>query len=402
VPCRLAYLFERFPAFTKTFCAREVAELYRQKLQVPVFSIRKPNDDRPLNISLDGIDVRYLPDSNSFRFKMLTRFAARRFSHIWNPKADPRDKHRFYEAIHLGPLLEKEGITAIHAHFAGLAARTAWWINRLFGVPYSFTGHANDIFVEKPDQRLPLKQLIKDAEFVATETDFSTDYLQSKFPESANKIHRVYNGLNLDPFRLADPATGPLKIISIGRLIPKKGFEILVNACNILIASGLQLNCRIVGSGPEHVPLRQLIDRLGLGKFIELTGPKAQPEIVDLLAQSNLFVFPAVEDGSGDRDNLPTVIIEAMASGLPVVATGLGGIGEIVTHQANGLIVPEGDANALAKAIGFLDEHADIRKSYGQNGLAVVKEKFRVETTVAGLIGLFRQYFQGVAMPVQE
>jgi colanic acid/amylovoran biosynthesis glycosyltransferase len=394
VPCRLAYLFERFPAFTKTFCAREVAELYRQKLQVPVFSIRKPNDDRPLNISLDGVDVRYLPDSNSFRFKMLTRFAARRFSHIWNPKEDPRDKHRFYEAIHLGPLLEKEGITAIHAHFAGLAARTAWWINRLFGVPYSFTGHANDIFVEKPDQRLPLKQLIKDAEFVATETDFSTDYLQSKFPESANKIHRVYNGLNLDPFRLADPATGPLKIISIGRLIPKKGFEVLVNACNILIASGLQLHCRIVGSGPEHVPLRQLIDRLGLGKFIELTGPKAQPEIVELLAQSNLFVFPAVEDGSGDRDNLPTVIIEAMASGLPVVATGLGGIGEIVTHQANGLIVPEGDASALAKAIDFLDEHAEIRKSYGQNGLAVVKEKFRVETTVAGLIGLFRQYFR--------
>ena len=393
MPRRLAYLFERFPAFTKTFCAREVAELYRQKLRVPVFSIRKPNDDRPLNISLDGVDIRYLPDSNSLRFKMLTRIAARRFSHISNPKEDPRDKHRFYEAIHLGPRLEKEGITAIHAHFAGLAARTAWWIKRLFGIPYSFTGHANDIFVERPDQRLPLKQLIKDAEFVATETDFSTDYLQSKFPESANKIHRVYNGLNLDPFRMANPAAGSLEIISIGRLIPKKGFELLVNACNVLMSRGLQLHCRIVGSGPEHVPLRQLIDRLGLGKFIELTGPKAQPEIVDLLAQSNLFVFPAVEDGSGDRDNLPTVIIEAMASGLPVVATGLGGIGEIVTHQANGLIVPEGDVDALATAIGFLAEHAELRKSYGQNGLAVVKEKFRVETTVAGLIGLFRQYF---------
>jgi colanic acid/amylovoran biosynthesis glycosyltransferase len=393
VPRRLAYLFERFPAFTKTFCAREVAELYRQKLRVPVFSIRKPNDERPLNISLDGVDIRYLPDSNSLRFKMLTRIAARRFSHISNPKEDPRDKHRFYEAIHLGPRLQKEGITAIHAHFAGLAARTAWWIKRLFGIPYSFTGHANDIFVERPDQRLPLKQLIKDAEFVATETDFSTDYLQSKFPESANKIHRVYNGLNLDPFRMANPAAGSLEIISIGRLIPKKGFEVLVNACNVLMSRGLQLHCRIVGSGPEHVPLRQLIDRLGLGKFIELTGPKAQPEIVDLLAQSNLFVFPAVEDGSGDRDNLPTVIIEAMASGLPVVATGLGGIGEIVTHQANGLIVPEGDVDALATAIGFLAEHAELRKSYGQNGLAVVKEKFRVETTVAGLIGLFRQYF---------
>jgi colanic acid/amylovoran biosynthesis glycosyltransferase len=390
---RLAYLFERFPAFTKTFCARDVAEIYRQNLRVPVFSIRRPNDDRPLNIPLDGVDIRYLPDSNSLRFKVLTRLAAKRFSHIWNPKQDPRDKHRFYEAIHLGPLLEKEGITALHAHFAGLATRTAWWIKRLFGIPYSFTGHANDIFVEKPDQRLPLGQLIQDAEFVATETEFSTQYLQSKFPESAGKIHRVYNGLNLDPFRLADPGRSSVEIIAIGRLIPKKGFEVLVQACNMLIARGLQLHCRIVGAGPEHVPLRQLVDRFALGKFVELTGPKAQPEIVELLAQSNLFVFPAVEDGTGDRDNLPTVIIEAMASGLPVVATPLGGIGEIVTHQRNGLVVPQGDADALAGAIAFLAEHADLRKSYGQNGLAVVKEKFRVETTVGGLIELFRRYF---------
>src|SRR5258708_21469529 len=110
---------------------------------------------------------------------------------------------------------------------------------------------------------------------------------------------------------MANPAAGSLEIISIGRLIPKKGFELLVNACNVLMSRGLQLHCRIVGSGPEHVPLRQLIDRLGLGKFIELTGPKAQPEIVDLLSQSNLFVFPAAEHGSIYRDTLPTVIFDS-------------------------------------------------------------------------------------------
>jgi colanic acid/amylovoran biosynthesis glycosyltransferase len=328
-------------------------------------------------------------------FKLLTRLSVKRFSQVWNPKQDPRDKHRVHEAIHLGPLLEKEGITAVHAHFAGMATRTAWWIKQLFGIPYSFTGHANDIFVEKPDQRVPLGQLIREAEFVATETEFSTQYLQSKFPESASKIHRVYNGLNLDPFRPSNPGAGPVEIIAIGRLIPKKGFGVLIQACNTLVSRGLNLHCRIVGAGPEHVPLRQLIDHLGLGKFVELSGPKAQPEIVQMLAGSNLFVFPAVEDQTGDRDNLPTVIIEAMATGLPVVATGLGGIGEIVTHRSNGLIVPEGDVDALADAIAFMAEHPDLRKSYGQNGLATVKDKFRVETTVAGLIGLFRQYYRG-------
>src|SRR5260370_24687391 len=177
---------------------------------------------------------------------------------------------------------------------------------------------------------------------------------------------------------MGNRGAGSMESISKGCLIPKKGFELLVKACNVLMSKGLQLHWRIVGSGPEHVPLRQLIDRLRLGKFIELTGPKAQPEIVDLLAQSNLFAFPAVEDGSGDRDNLPTVIIEAMASGLPVVATGLGGIVQIRTHRANGLIIPEGDVDALATAIGFLAEHAELRKSYGPNGLAAGKEKFRV------------------------
>src|SRR5260370_36023070 len=137
---------------------------------------------------------------------MLTRIAARRFSHISNPKEDPRHKHLFYEAIHLRPRLEKEGITAIHAHFAGLAARTAWWIKRLFGIPYSFTGHANDIFVERPDQRLSLKQLIKAAEFVATETDFSTGHLHSKVPEPPNKTHHVYNWRDLHPYLRATRA----------------------------------------------------------------------------------------------------------------------------------------------------------------------------------------------------
>jgi colanic acid/amylovoran biosynthesis glycosyltransferase len=196
----MAYLFERFPAFTKTFCAREVAELYRQNRRIPVFSIRRPNDERPLNIPLNEVAIHYFPDSNSPIFKIPTRWAARRFKDYWDREVDSRDKHRFYEAIYLGHRLSKLGIEHLHIHFAGIAARTAWWVKKLFGISYSFTGHANDIFVEKPNQRVALKDLVADARFVVTVSDYGVDYLRSRFPFAAKKIYRVYNGLDLAQF----------------------------------------------------------------------------------------------------------------------------------------------------------------------------------------------------------
>jgi glycosyltransferase involved in cell wall biosynthesis len=262
--CKLAYLFERFPAFTKTFCAREVAELYRQNYRVPVFSIRRPNDERPVNIPLDEVAIHYLPDSNSPFFKIPTRWAARRFADHWQKEVDSRDKHRFFEAIYLGNRLKKAGIKHLHVHFAGMAARTAWWIKKLFGISYSFTGHANDIFVEKPDQRVPLKSLVAEARFVVSVSDYGVHYLKSRFPFAANKIYRVYNGVDLAQFIPAEPAARSAHIISVGRLIPKKGYAELVEACSLLNQQELDFRCTIIGGGPEHLPLRQLITARGL------------------------------------------------------------------------------------------------------------------------------------------
>jgi glycosyltransferase involved in cell wall biosynthesis len=388
----LAYLFERFPAFTKTFCAREVAELYRQDYRVPVFSIRRPNDERPVNIPLEEVAIHYLPDSNSPFFKIPTRWTARRFTDYWQKEVDSRDKHRFFEAIYLGNRLKKAGIKHLHVHFAGMAARTAWWIKQLFGTGYSFTGHANDIFVEKPDQRVPLKSLVADASFVVSVSDYGVHYLKSRFPFAANKIHRVYNGINLSQFVLAKPGAQPVRIISVGRLIPKKGYAELVEACSLLNEQGLDFRCTIIGGGPEHLPLRQLITARGLDQMIELVGPKSQIDIVELLAQSQIFVFPARRDETGDQDNLPTVLIEAMASGLPIVSSSLAGIPEIITDQINGVLVPQQAPEALASAIRSLLLDPKKRESLGVSGLSTVREKFNLVATVQELIGIFESH----------
>jgi len=388
---QLAYLFERFPAFTKTFCAREVAELYRQNYRIPVFSIRRPNDERPVNIPLDEVAIHYLPDSNSPFFKIPTRWAARRFTNHWRKEIDSRDKHRFFEAIYLGNRLKKAGIEHLHVHFAGMATRTAWWIKKLFGINYSFTGHANDIFVEKPDQRVPLESLMAEARFVVTVSDYAVDYLKSRFPVAAHKIYRVYNGINLAQFTPAQPGVQSVRIISVGRLIPKKGYADLIEACGLLYKQGFDFRCTIVGGGPEHLPLRQLIEAQRLDKMIELVGPKSQTEIVELLAQSQIFVFPARRDEAGDQDNLPTVLIEAMASGLPIVTSRLAGIPEIITDQINGILVPQRAPEALASAIRSLLLDPKKREKLGASGLSTAREKFSLAATVQELIAIFER-----------
>jgi colanic acid/amylovoran biosynthesis glycosyltransferase len=384
---RLGYLFERFPSFTQTFCAREIAELYLQGVRPPVFSIRQPKDDRPLGIPLENIPVFYLPDTNSLEFKLKTKLISPQLTKAWSGSGDLRDKSRFREALYLGSRLRKAGVTHLHVHFAGLASRTAWWIKRLFGIPYSFTGHANDIFCPKPDQRTTLKDLIDAASFVVTVSDYSAGRLRRDFPNA--KIFRVYNGLDLSLFRRATPKANPLKMISVGRLIEKKGFPYLIEACDQLRTHETPFTCEIIGDGPDREQLEQLIRSLNLEGQVRLLGPKTQPEIIELLAQSSLFVFPAIHDRSGDTDNLPTVLIEAMASGLPIVATNIAGIPEIVRPEENGLLVPEKDSGELGIAIQKLQTHPEHLQEYGAKSVSLAEKHFSLSNTVAQLAQIF-------------
>jgi colanic acid/amylovoran biosynthesis glycosyltransferase len=389
---KLGYLFERFPAFTQTFCARELAELYRQGTSPPVFSIRRPAEAGPTNIPLDGIPVFYLPDSNSLEFKIRTKLVPAPLKNLWSGSGDIRDKTRFREAAYLGRKLKKAQVSHLHVHFAGLASRTAWWIKRLFGITYSFTGHANDIFCPKPDQRVGLGNLIAEASFVVVVSDFGANWLRRGFPEFAQKIHRVHNGLDLSVFKAAVPSTRPLRLLSVGRLIEKKGFQFLVEACRLLRSSGSRFVCQIVGEGPEHDRLQGLIEGYQLSDMVQLMGPLPQTKIVEILAQSSIFVFPAIHDSSGDTDNLPTVLIEAMASSLPIVATEVAGIPEIVQHNGNGILVPEKDPIRLAEAIRVMASDKTLLDRFGKASRRIAEEKFALSYTVGQLRRLFAQF----------
>jgi glycosyltransferase involved in cell wall biosynthesis len=381
----VGYLFERFPRFTQTFCAREVAELYRQALPVPVFSIYHPKEAIPEVTGLDRVRIHYLPSTKNPIVIARAHLFSPHLHKIWRANGDRRDKRRFREAVHLGPMLQHREITHLHVHFASIAAHTAWWLKRLFGITYSFTGHANDIFCPNPSHRISLDDLVRGATFVVGETNYSSNRLKQEFPYAREKIFRVYNGLDPSIFKTAVPEREPLRIVSVGRLIEKKGWRYLIEACAILRDHGFHFDCRIIGNGPDEQLLQELIQQLSLTERVHLTGPRSQREIIDILAESSLFVFPAIRDQQGDSDNLPTVLIEALASSLPIVATTVAGIPEIVEEESNGLLVPEKDPKELALAIERLCRDPARRRTFGIASRRIAEETFSLQGTVAQL-----------------
>jgi colanic acid/amylovoran biosynthesis glycosyltransferase len=391
----LAYLFERFPSFTQTFCYREVVELRRQGISPAIFSVRRPVNEpaQDWDASLVG-EVTYLPGDEQLvsevdravRKAKLPQSAAGEIA-AWGRKTDFL---RLYQAAWLGPRLQALGVRHVHAHFAGLAARTAFWIERFFGIGFTFTGHANDIFAPKPFE-ISLGKLIGAARAVVTVSDFGVRFLQSKYPEGAAKMRRVYNGIELERFQLADFATTPPAIVSIGRLIEKKGFDDLIEACRLLRERGVDFRCEIIGEGPLEDALREQIAAAGLTNVIALAGPLPQRKVIERLAQAMVFVLPCVAEAGGGMDNLPTVVMEAMAAGLPVVSTAVGGVPEMVQEGATGFLVPERQPLALAEALGRLLADPELARSLGAAGYERAAQLFAIEKSAQALRALFHR-----------
>lgn len=391
----VAYLFERFPSFTQTFCYREIAELRRQGFAPTIFSVRRPKDEPPQDWDPGIVQaVEYLPDDDllvreidlALRKGNLPEEAAREVK-AWGRASDFL---RLYQAAWLGLRLHALGAGHLHAHFAGLAARTAYWVTRFFGIGFSFTAHANDIFSPKPFT-ISLGKLVAAARAVVTVSDFSVAFLSGKFPAEAAKLHRIYNGIDLARFQPATFDAATPAIISIGRLIGKKGFGDLIEACRLLAAERIDFRAEIIGEGPLEPALRAQIAAACLTKSVRLAGPLPQNEVIGRLAQSSVFALSCVTEAGGGMDNLPTVVMEAMAAGLPVVSTRLAGVPEMVRDGGTGFLVPERQPALLAEALARLLGDRELARSLGATGRQEATTRFAIRESARQLQALFQQ-----------
>ena len=387
MPHSFAYLFERFPSFVQTFVYREAAEMVRRGMEPWLVSIRRPDDPVDLAAVMDA-EVFYMPEEMTLRAEVDAQRAAGKL--LWrtrramSQRRTEKDSQRIFEAIWLAPRLRERGVRHVHAHFGGVAARTAWWLRRLFGFSYSFTGHANDIFCET-DFRVSNADLVRDAKFVVTETDHARRWMEEKHAGARGKVFRVFNGIALDGFPPRAAAGAVPRILSVGRYVEKKGFGDLIAACGLLRARGVAFECAIVGGGPLEQELQAQIDAAQLGDVVKLLGPRAQTEVRRMLAEAQLFVLACVVETGGGSDNLPTVIMEAMACGTPVISTRIAGVPEMVDDGEAGLLTPPNDPPALAVAMEKILRDPALADGFAARARLVAGEKFAIDKTTRDL-----------------
>jgi glycosyltransferase involved in cell wall biosynthesis len=306
-----------------------------------------------------------------------------------NPKFLLRALVLFPKVVMMARDMEKQGVTHIHAHYATHPALAAWIIHRLTGIPYSVTVHAHDIFV---DQEM-LATKLGEADFVVAISRFNREYLKTHVGSwIEEKTHVIHCGIEPQAYaRRGAPAedAGRFEILNIGSLQPYKGQEVLVRACAQLRDQLVPLRCRIVGGGELQASLQHLIGELQLDGVVELCGPKTQSEVAHMLGETSCYAQPSVITATGKMEGIPVALMEALACGLPVVATRISGVPELVRDQETGLLVPPEDPSALADALLAVYRDPDAAGRLGQAGRELVLKEFELKTNVAQLSNLF-------------
>ena len=395
----VGYVVRKFPVLSETFILNEILALEAKGVNVQIFSLAPTRDPRFHEgvCRLKG-DVHYVP--GPLELKGLLRYARRQASR--NPKRYRRELFhvlaarrpsllwRFLQASWVADRARKTGVGHLHAHFANRSATVARQASRLLGIPFSFTAHAFDIYRDA-DHDVISKKMV-DAQFTATVSDYNVSFLRSLANGHRPRIELVRNGIDMTRFSPSrEEPEGQFRILTVARLVEKKGIPILVEACRILEERGEDFQCDIVGKGALRAPLEKMIREWNLGHRVRLCGPLTQQEIVKEYHRAHVLALPCIVGEDGNRDGLPVSIVEALACGVPVISTPVTGIPEAVIDGVNGMLVQEGNAVALADAIQRVMHDRELLTRLRSAARPSVQETFDQDRTTAKLYDLIRE-----------
>ncbi|MGO1167992.1 MAG: glycosyltransferase family 4 protein, partial [Janibacter sp.] len=393
---RVGYVLKMYPRFSETFIVHEILQQEAAGTHVEIFSLRLPIDGR-FHEALARVQapVTYLSrEHKASLFWSALRAAALEVptitEHLDELLAAPEDEA--LAAVELAGAIHRSQLEHLHAHFGSIAANVARLAARLTGITYSFTAHAKDIFHEEVVHD-ELATKLHEAHATVTVSEFNLHHLQSEFGQAADRVVRLYNSVDLEafPFRAKGEAPGPARVAAVGRLVEKKGFADLVTALAALVAGGRDVHLDLIGTGPLEADLVEQVRSLDLTDRVTMHGALPQTRVREIVAEAAVFAAPCIIGADGNRDGLPTVLLEALALGTPAVSTPVTGIPEIVRHEETGLLVPESDPAALAVALArTLDEPEDsAARSRAARTLLEADFDFRDHAVI--LQGIFRR-----------
>jgi glycosyltransferase involved in cell wall biosynthesis len=397
---RLAYIVSRFPSTTETFIAREMRAVEQFGAPIELFALIREHDV-VVHPEAEPFLARFRtapltqPATLSAQWYWLRRrpgvYLGTLLWVLWSNVRSPRFLLRalvvFPMAARFAREAEELGIEHVHAHWATHPALAALVVQRLTQIPFSFTAHAHDIFVN----RTMLRPKIDAASFVAVISNYNRDYLVSLYGDRIqDKLVVVRCGVDPERFAPRRPS-GPagraaLRIVCVASLQRYKGHTVLLDALALVRDRGVSIECALIGDGVERPVVEQRIRALDLQRVVALLGAQTSDEVLSHVRDADVMVLPSVVARDGQMEGIPVALIEALSCEVPVIASRLSGIPELVIDGETGMLVRPGDADALARAIERVARDANLRKRFGAAGRALVMREFDTMTNAKRLV----------------
>jgi glycosyltransferase involved in cell wall biosynthesis len=422
----VAYVLKGYPRLSEVFITSEVYRLERLGVPLRLFVLKAADEDVQHDV-VRRVRVRpdYLEQTTSLSATRLFRWLAVNLG-VFRPAllrtlrrhplgttraagqalaqavrarrgffATPRKIYlkEFLLAVDLADRLDRAGdVRRLHAHFAHGTTTVTWLASTITGIPFSFTGHAKDIYTDDLNPAGLLRRKMDAASFVVTCTGANARHLASL--GSRTPVHVVYHGLNADfeslvaggVHRVSPPR---VRLLAVGRLVRKKGLDTFVDACAVLRSRGVDFEAVIAGeSGDHEQEVRGRVAANGLEERVTFLGPLTQAGLFEQYQQASVFALPCRVLEDGDRDGIPNVLMEAMACGVPVVTTGVSGITELVNDGVNGLVVDPDRPTDLADALHRLIKDPGLAQELGEQGRRTIATGFDAATTAAQMASL--------------
>lgn len=403
----LAVIVNGFPRLSETFVLHELLELERQGLRLHVVALRRP-EEVVQQEALAGLkaDVEYLPDLGDADPKLALRvahaalFLRRPLGYlnavaetITSPDYSRRD---FRRAILLAHRLVRLGAPPLYVHFANRPATIGRFAALLTGAPFGISAHAKDIWLTP---RKELARKVRDAEVVLTCTSHGRDYLAA-LAGSRTPVVLAHHGVETNVRRRHAAAETATTVLSVGRLVEKKGHDTLVRAIALLRDRGLDVTLRIVGEGAEWSRLQRLVHELGVHTQVTFTGPLSEAEVRTEYERAHVFALACRELANGDRDGIPNVLLEAMVHGLPIVSTRCAGILEAVEDEQSALLAEPDDAEGVADRLAQIIADDVLRSRLASGAARRVRERFDRGANLPTVVHALRA--SGLVMPARR